>query len=261
MGSFRKIAHCTNWLRFADFATEPRRRFGSFRFVRLVMSPRTPKKKIQPPDTRRQSSPDGAGSYRICRRELRLPIPDRASCRGDENSHIGFVRKISRARRAPAQLIQFHFRFVWKISRAGCAPAQPIQLHFGFVRKISRAERATPRPIQLHFGFVRRNSRECGHCFARPLLTAYCRPPAAYCPVASFVAVHFSAGVLLHAPSLPPTAYCRPPTARWLRSADFVRVVVMSADLVARLRVASFVTFRIAEAYYGPSLNYFTTDN
>ncbi len=28
-----------------------------------------------------ETSPDRAGSYRICRRELRLPIPDLALCR------------------------------------------------------------------------------------------------------------------------------------------------------------------------------------
>ena len=37
--------------------------------------------KIQRSATRLKTSPDRAGSYRNCRRELRLPIPDLALCR------------------------------------------------------------------------------------------------------------------------------------------------------------------------------------
>jgi hypothetical protein len=48
--------------------------------VRLLMSPSNPEK-IQWTKTPPERSPDGAGSYRICRRELCLPIPDLACCR------------------------------------------------------------------------------------------------------------------------------------------------------------------------------------
>jgi hypothetical protein len=69
MGSFRKFRNRAEW-------PVP---FSSFRLVRLLMSPRNPEK-IQWTKTPPERSPDGAGSYRICRRELRLPIPDSRIC-------------------------------------------------------------------------------------------------------------------------------------------------------------------------------------
>jgi hypothetical protein len=207
MGSFRK---------FRNRAELPLP-FSSFRFVRLVMSPYNPEK-IQWTKTPPERSPDGAGSYRICRRELRLPIPDSricwrelrlpipdlACCRVVERvtlpSFGSFRVLVSRPRNPYSFTLASLGSFPVMVMSAKLVASLPVASFVTF--QIEMADRSPGSKCFIS-----------SYCL---LPTAYCLLPAAYCLRESPRVIYDAVSELLHHPQI----FQRPRPGQSLGSAN-----------------------------------------